>query len=94
MKVSRAERETIIRRAADEQTWNVWTEDPKVVRELTQKFGPGSSKGILGLEWELDPGCVSFRRKARRTPAQIAEQRRSGIRLAKQQAEIKRQENA
>lgn len=63
MAKSNAERETIIRRAADEQDWEVYSEDPRVVRKLTKLFGPGvSGSQSDGSVWTLPKTAVSFRK--------------------------------
>ncbi len=59
---SRAERETLVRRAADEDRWDVFSEDPKVVRRVTSLYGPGIPVGD-GFRWLLEPSAVSFRKK-------------------------------
>lgn len=72
MTKSRAERETIIRRAADEQTWDVFSEDPRVIRVLERRHGPGFPHGS-GFRWVLGAPCVSFPRKR----AQLSEEQRA-----------------
>lgn len=59
---TRQELETIIRRAADEQQWEVFSEDPRVMRKLALLHGPGKPKGE-GAVWLLGPTELSFRRR-------------------------------
>lgn len=57
-----AERETIIRRAADEQNWEVFSEDPRIVRKLTKLYGYGRADTQSdGRVWILPPTGLSFR---------------------------------
>ncbi len=56
-----AERETIIRRAADEQDWEVFTEDPRVQRILHRLWGAGKPKGEGGV-WRVPKTGLSFRK--------------------------------
>ena len=58
---SNAERETIIRRAADEQDWEVFTEDPRVQRILYRLWGAGKPKGG-GAVWRVPKTGLSFRK--------------------------------
>jgi hypothetical protein len=76
MAKSNAERETIIRRAADEQDWEVYSEDPRVIRKLTGLFGTGrSSAQSDGKVWVLGPKVLSFRK-----PRVISEEQRQVLR--------------
>lgn len=59
---SRSERETLVRRAADESHWDVFSEDPKVIRRIVSLYGPGIPRGD-GFRWLLEPSAVSFRKK-------------------------------
>jgi len=68
--VSRAELETIITRAADEQDWRVFSEDPRIIRRMTRAHGEGSKVGALGREWVVPKGCVSLRKSLAMTSAQ------------------------
>lgn len=61
MTLSRAERETIITRAADQTSWHVFTEDPSVIRLLTRRWGPGKPSGEFGVEWDAPKARISFR---------------------------------
>lgn len=76
---TRAEQETIIRRAADEQDWDVWSEDPRVDRKLTAVYGPGKPKGA-GFVWLVPATGLSFRRQSALSAAE--RQRRASV-LAK-----------
>lgn len=58
---SNAERETIIRRAADEQDWEIFTEDPRVERILHRLWGAGKPKGGGGV-WRVPKTGLSFRK--------------------------------
>lgn len=58
---TRAEQETIIRRAADEEAWEVFSEDPVVVRKLTSIHGLGKAKGS-GMVWTVPRKGISFRK--------------------------------
>lgn len=60
--VSRSELETIITRAADQQDWTVFSEDPRVIRRMTRNHGEGRKAGALGREWTVPKGCVSLRK--------------------------------
>lgn len=68
---SNAERETIIRRAADEQDWDLFTEDPRILRLMNEMLGPGKPKGG-GCVWRVPRSVLSFRRQR----ALSAEQRK------------------
>jgi len=57
---SRAEQETIIRMAADEQHWSVFSEDPRIIRKLSAKYGAGQAKGG-GWLWSVPLRLLSFR---------------------------------
>lgn len=57
---SRAELETIIRMAADEQQWTVFSEDPRIIRKLSAKYGAGEAKGG-GWLWRVPIRLLSFR---------------------------------
>lgn len=57
---SRAEMETIIRMAADEQQWTVFSEDPRIIRKLSAKYGAGEAKGG-GWLWRVPIRLLSFR---------------------------------
>lgn len=69
---TRSEQETIIRRAADEQQWDVFSEDPRVVRLLERRHGPGRPHGS-GFRWLLGAPCVSFPRARQMSDAQRQE---------------------
>ena len=73
-KRSRAEQETIIRRAADEQDWDVFSEDPRVIRVLERRHGPGIPHGF-GFRWTLGASCISFPRRR-----QLSEEQREQAR--------------
>lgn len=63
MAKTNAERETIIRRAADEHEWEVFSEDPRIVRKLTKLWGSGvSDTQSDGCVWRLPPNGLSFRK--------------------------------
>ena len=79
LRPSRSERETVIRRAADETAWEVTTEDPTMIRMLTKLFGRGESVGPWVVRWSLARNCVSFRRRKNLTDEQ---RREIGHRLA------------
>lgn len=76
-----AERETIIRRAADEQEWEVYSEDPRVIRKLTAIYGPGRVSGTQsdGRVWQVPPNGLSFRKPV---VLSAAEKERRASRLA------------
>lgn len=59
-KKSRSEMETVIRRAADEDQWDVFTEDPRVIRKLEKCGFVGRQQGI-GRRYLLQPQNISFR---------------------------------
>jgi hypothetical protein len=80
MNKTRAEQETIIRRAADEQTWDVFTEDPRVIRVLERKHGLGRAHGS-GFRWTLGASCISIRGVPVRSEAQRAADAKAGERL-------------
>lgn len=61
MAKSNAERETIIRRAADEQDWELFTEDPRVIRIMSKLWGSGKPKGD-GAVWRVPKSGLSFRK--------------------------------
>lgn len=62
---TRSERETIICRAQDEDSWHVFSEVPAIVRKLTKLHGPGTPKG-QGFVWTVPPRCISFRNPRQR----------------------------
>lgn len=72
---TRSERETIIRRAADETKWEVFSEDPRVIRKLEGLYGPGRQdhQSAEGLVWDLPATGVSFRKPRKMTEAQRKE---------------------
>jgi len=70
--LSRAERETIVTRAADQSEWSVWTEDPRVQRILRRRFGPGKKVGEHALRWTLPPSGVQFRKPVKLSAEQRA----------------------
>ncbi len=60
---SKAEQETVIRRAADELEWDVFSEDPKIIRKLQSRFGDGQRvPGGEGYRWLLPPSAISIRK--------------------------------
>jgi hypothetical protein len=74
---SRAETETIIRKAADEDHWTVFTEDPKYVRRLEfVTKSKGKPKGV-GREWVVPESVVSFRKLVELSPEE--RERRSDL---------------
>ena len=81
MSLSREEQETVIRRAADESQWTVWTEDPAMIRKLTKQYGPGQKDGDYGFLWMLDKTRISFTKPRNYTPAQKKAMREHGKRL-------------
>lgn len=64
-KKTRAEMETLIRRAADETAWEVFSEDPKVVRKMTRLYGVGEAKG-QGMVWRVPPTGVCLKKPAQK----------------------------
>jgi len=86
VKRTRSEMETIIRRAADEQEWVVFSEDPVIIRRLESLFGAGEKKSDTGRVWRLPRKGVSFRRP--RTTQGCDDQKRKELadRLAKARA--------
>jgi len=83
---SRAEQETVIRRAADEQQWDVFCEDPRVIRVLEARHGPGRAHGN-GFRWLLPASSVSFPRRR-----QLSEQQR--LDAARRLASVRRTRSA
>jgi len=76
-----AERETIIRRAADEKDWEVYSEDPRIIRKLEKLYGCGRTDHQSdGRVWILPPNGLSLR-KPRALGAEQKEKLRA--RLAK-----------
>jgi len=69
---TRAEQETIIRRAADEKSWDVFSEDPKVVRKLTRLYGEGKPHG-QGYRWLLPANGIAIRKPRVLTQEQRSE---------------------
>lgn len=55
-----AERETVIRRAANERTWSVFTKDPVMIRKLDKLF-PATEVTAHGKRYKLLLGAISFR---------------------------------
>ena len=62
-KLSRAERETIIRRAADETVWIISTADSTIIRKLTKMYGKGKGEALGYISWIVPKACVSFRKQ-------------------------------
>ena len=71
--LSRAEQETLIRRAADEDSWEVFSENPTVIRKLTELYGQGERVGPHGFQWRIGRNCLTFRRPRNLTEAQRRE---------------------
>lgn len=69
IKKTRAETETVIRRSADEATWDVFSEDPKVIRKLERLYGQGKNCGH-GFRWEIPPAGISIRKPRELTAEQ------------------------
>jgi len=46
--------------AADEQHWSVFSEDPRIIRKLSAKYGAGQAKGG-GWLWSVPLRLLSFR---------------------------------
>lgn len=65
-----AERETIIRRAADERQWSVFTEDPVVIRKLDRLF-QATEVTAHGKRYKLPLGAISFRQPRQLSPEQL-----------------------
>lgn len=62
-KLSRSERETIIRRAADESSWIISTADATIIRKLEKMYGKGKGEALGYMTWIVPKSCVSFRKK-------------------------------
>lgn len=62
-KLSRSERETIIRRAADENSWVISTADSTIIRKLTKMYGKGKGELLGYMCWVVPKACVSFRKQ-------------------------------
>jgi hypothetical protein len=75
--------ETIIRRAADEREWVVFSEDPVVVRRLESLFGPGEKRSDIGRVWRLPLKGVSFRRPRKTQGCDEQKRKELAERLAK-----------
>lgn len=65
-----AERETVICRAADERQWSVFTEDPVVIRKLDRLF-EAVEVTTHGKRYELPLAAISFRRPRKLTGKQL-----------------------
>lgn len=61
---TRAERETIIRRAADESDWEVFSEDPRIIRKMEKLWGKGHQdhQSTEGYVWTVPSSGVSLRK--------------------------------
>ena len=59
---SREELETVIRRSAADQSWTVFSEDPRVIRKMVKLYGSGKQKSGVGFEWEVPSTAVGLRR--------------------------------
>ena len=70
--LSRMEQETVLCRAADEDTWTVSCADPAVQRKLIKLFGPGEPMNPYEIRWYLPKTAVSFRKPREASPAQRA----------------------
>jgi len=62
-KLSRSERETIIRRAADENSWIISSADSTIIRKLTKMYGKGKGEPLGYMCWVVPKACVSFRKQ-------------------------------
>lgn len=67
--LKRMERETILRISDADGSWNLYTCSPRWARKFDRLFGPGKLlRGGSGLEWEVDAGEISIRRRRRGKP--------------------------
>lgn len=61
-KLTLAERETILRRAADEREWSLFSEDPAVIRKLDRLGYQATQETAHGKRYRLPSKAISFRR--------------------------------
>lgn len=59
--ISTAERETIIRKAQDEDNWTIHSDDPIVVRKLIKRYTCYRTSRTGQLSFVVPTHCVSFR---------------------------------
>lgn len=60
--LSRMERETHIRRNGEDAEWEIFTDDPVMIRKLTKLHGDGKPSGQFGRAWKVSRRSVSFRK--------------------------------
>lgn len=71
-KLTRQERETIIRKADDQDTWNVFSESPRDIRRFTKRWGPGTQVSSTAVVWTVDEKLLSPR-----SPRTISDEERA-----------------
>ena len=60
--LTRSEQETVIRRSADESTWDIYSSDPSVCHKLTKKFKPiEADESTNGRHFTVPKKAISFR---------------------------------
>ncbi|MBI4332087.1 MAG: hypothetical protein HY673_12470 [Chloroflexi bacterium] len=77
-----AERETVIRRAADERQWSVFTEDPVVIRKLDKLFH-ATEVTTHGKRYKIPLGAISFRQPRKLSPRQLEQLEAARAKMAK-----------
>jgi len=64
-KLSRSERETVIRKADDEDVWTITSHSPTFANLMKRRGHKGVKLGYDGLEWVVEARVVSIRGKKR-----------------------------
>ena len=59
--LSRAEQETVIRRSADETTWDIYSSDPSVCRKLLKRYVPDDDENNGSRRFTVPKNAISFR---------------------------------
>ena len=60
--LTRSEQETVIRRSADEATWEIYSSDPSVCHKLMKKFKPNEADEITNCRhFTVPKKAISFR---------------------------------
>ena len=71
---SRDELETVIRASANDKTWDVFSETPRILHRMTKLFGSGRKVSEVGFRWQVPRACITIRQPAR--PRVMSEQQR------------------
>jgi len=73
--LTRAEQETVIRRAADESQWEIYSSDPSVCHKLMKKFKPVEDNDLTNCRhFIVSKKAISFR-----NPKVMSDEQRKAI---------------